>query len=212
MNECIYVHTWSTHSIYATTSLAEACAQHVATLFSFRLKLKLRLLQYQSPSTRARSGNMHGGKQMTIASALYNRDDVAGEPRDVVESQGGDGSTDTFGQLGTPDYALLDMASRTPYACINTALWTARVCNPGLAAAYALWWRSQQRCRATEQPTDGPVHILPDCRSCGMGTGSFCEHCNMPLCTRCCEAFDDCCFACCRQDARIGARMPGSGR
>ena len=70
---------------------------------------------------------MHGGKQMTIASALYNRDDVAGEPRDVVESQGGDGSTDTFGQLGTPDYALLDMASRTPYASINTASWTARV-------------------------------------------------------------------------------------
>ena len=196
MHECIYVHTWSTHSIYATTSLAETCAQHVATLFSLRLKLKLRLLPYQSPSTRARSGNMHGGKQMTIASALYNRDGVAGERRDVVESQGGDGSTDTFGQLGTPDYALLDMASRTPYACINTASWTARVCNPGLAAAYALWWRSLQRCFATEQPIDGFVYALPDCRCCGMGTGSFCDHCHMPLCSRCSEAFDDCCLAC----------------
>ena len=40
---------------------------------------------------------MHGGKQMKTVSVLYNRDDVAGEPRDVFESQGCDGSTDEFG-------------------------------------------------------------------------------------------------------------------
>ena len=158
-------------------------------------------------SAYARTGNMNGNAQMITTRALHNRDDIASVALDAIESLPGNGSTDTFGRLGTPSGVLLAIASRTPYARIHMASWTARVCNPGLAAAYALRWRSLQRCHAAEQPIDGFVHGLPDCKCCGMGTGSFCDHCCMPLCTRCSEAFDDCCLACRGKDAKLGARM-----
>ena len=155
---------------------------------------------------------MNGNAQMITTRALHNRDDIASVALDAIESLPVNGSTDTFGRLGTPSGVLLAIASRTPYARIHMASWTVRVCNPGLAAAYALWWRSLQRCFATEQPIDGFVYGLPDCRCCGMGTGSFCDHCYMPLCSRCSEAFDDCCLACRGLDAMIGVMMLGNGR
>ena len=133
---------------------------------------------------------------LAIADARCGQDDLPSEPLDAIESNAGRGEEDTLGRLGTPECVLLDKAAAARDAHVSMEPWEARVRNPSLAAAYALWWRAEQRRHMSEQRVDGSIHILPDCRCCGMGTGSFCEQCNLPLCTLCCEAFDECCFAC----------------
>ncbi len=40
--------------------------------------------------------------------------------------------------------------------------------------------------------TERPLMMLPDCRSCGMGTGNYCDYCTWPYCTSCEAAIDNC--------------------
>ncbi len=99
-----------------------------------------------------------------------------------------------FEQLATTTQVLKNRCAMMPFARVHLSDREHRKRSSALRAAFALWWREEQRI-AMVLHTERPLMMLPDCRSCGMGTGNFCDRCTWPWCTTC-EAGIEACPVC----------------
>ncbi len=95
-----------------------------------------------------------------------------------------------FEQMGTPTQVLKDLCATMPFARVHLSDREQRKRNSALRAAFALWWREEQKI-AIVLYTERPLMMLPDCRSCGLGTGNFCDYCTWPWCTTCEAGIED---------------------
>ncbi len=88
-----------------------------------------------------------------------------------------------FDQLATKERELVQLAATMPFARVHLSERSHRITNDALRAAYALMWRRMMRQHMAS--SDEPLQMLPDCRSCGHGTGNFCNGCTKALCDGC---------------------------
>ncbi len=96
-----------------------------------------------------------------------------------------------FKKMGTPTQVLKALCATLPFARMHLSDREQRKRSSALRAAYALWWREEQRI-AMVLYTERPLMMLPDCRSCGIGTGNFCDDCTWPWCTTCEAGIETC--------------------
>ncbi len=89
-----------------------------------------------------------------------------------------------FDELATPQHVLEELCATMPFARLHLSERQDRMTNDALRAAFALMWRETQRVHIVLY-TERPLMMLPDCRSCGLGTGNYCDRCTGPLCTAC---------------------------
>ena len=91
----------------------------------------------------------------------------------------------------TPREDLVALAKERPFARIHLASRQARRADPAFRAAFSIYDRDRRlklrRDRARYPETQEDACVLPNCRSCGNGTGGWCDTvgCERPTCTPC---------------------------
>ena len=108
------------------------------------------------------------------------------EVRDLVEEdEEGCLPWSIYDYKQTPRDILLTYASERPVARVwLSTVGSRRVCY-ALKAAFVLYCRQIRTTRRNGGQRDLEASVIPDCRSCGLSTGSWCDLCEMATCTAC---------------------------